>query len=97
MATHIPPHNLGEVIDGVIAYLSNPDITTREMMSHIPGPDFPTGGILYGRAPLFAAYDTGKGIIQLRAKTGIETIKSGSREAEAIVVTEIPFQVNKAR
>ncbi len=97
MATHIPPHNLGEVIDGVVAYLNNPDITTKEMMAHIPGPDFPTGGILYGRAPLFSAYHTGKGIIQLRAKTAIETIKSGSREAEAIVVTEIPFQVNKAR
>jgi DNA gyrase subunit A len=97
MATHIPPHNLGEVLKGVLAYLANPQITTREMMEHIPGPDFPTGGILYGRAPLYSAYHTGKGIIQLRAKASVETIKNDRREAEAIVVTEIPYQVNKAR
>ena len=97
MATHMPPHNLGEVVSGVIAYLENPAIATKEMMAHIPGPDFPTGGSIYGRSPLYSAYETGRGIIQLRAKTRIETIKSGSREAEAIVVDEIPFQVNKAR
>ena len=97
MATHIPPHNLGEVVSGTIAYIRNPSITTSELMQHIPGPDFPTGAIIYGREPLLAAYETGKGIVQLRAKTAIETIKTGSREAQAIVVTEIPFQVNKAR
>ena len=102
MATHIPPHNLTEVINGVIAYIENPAVSTQEMMQLIPGPDFPTGGIIYGKGALYSAYHTGKGIIQLRAKASVETIKAGStktgtREAEAIVVTEIPFQVNKAR
>ena len=97
MATHIPPHNLAEVVNGVVAYLEDPTIDTLGMMKHIPGPDFPTGGIIYGRSLISSAYHTGKGIFQIRAKTAIENIKSGNREAEAIVVTEIPFQVNKAR
>lgn len=97
MATHMPPHNLSEVIDGITAYIANPEISLPELMRHIPGPDFPTGGILYGRASLPGAYATGKGVVQLRARASIENIKAGTREAQAIVVTEIPFQVNKAR
>ncbi len=97
MATHIPPHNLKEVLDGVFAYIENPAISIQDLVRLIPGPDFPTGGLIYGRAPLFEAAMTGKGVIQLRARATVETIKSGSREVEAIVVTEIPFQVNKAR
>ncbi len=97
MATHIPPHNLGEVVDGVKALINNPQITVNELMKFIPGPDFPTGGIIHGRDAIVSAYREGKGIIQLRAKTSIETVKSGNREVEAIIVTEIPYQVNKAR
>jgi len=97
MATHIPPHNTAEVIDGLIALIENPQLSLAELMKHIPGPDFPTGGIIYGREPLISAYAQGKGIIQVRAKAEIESFKSGTREGEAIVVSEIPFQVNKAR
>lgn len=97
MATHIPPHNLSEVVNATIALLDNPTITLTELMGHLPGPDFPTGGIIYGRGAIVSAYGTGKGVIQLRAKTSVEKIKTKSREAEAIVVHEIPFQVNKAR
>lgn len=96
MATHIPPHNLGEVITGACALLENPDITLAEMLEHIPGPDFPTGGIIYGRAPILSAYSKGRGVIKLRAKAEVEDIKIGNREAEAIVITEIPYQVNKS-
>ena len=97
MATHIPPHNLTEVINGTIAIIENPDLSLEELMKHIPGPDFPTGGIICGSRPIEAAYARGKGVIQLRAKTSIETIKAKSREVEAIIVTEIPYQVNKVR
>jgi DNA gyrase subunit A len=97
MATHIPPHNLGEVIDGVIALIENPSISLAELMQKIPGPDFPTGGVIHGRGAILSAYAHGKGVLKVRARTSIETIKTGSREAEAIIVTEIPFQVNKAR
>ncbi|RMG41294.1 MAG: DNA gyrase subunit A [Candidatus Dadabacteria bacterium] len=97
MATHIPPHNLSEVIAGTIAFIENPDITIDELMEYIPGPDFPTGGTLHGTQPVKQAYKTGKGILKIRAKAEIETIKTGSREANAIVVTEVPYQVNKAR
>lgn len=97
MATHIPPHNLTEVCAGAIAVLHDPAISVEQLMRHIPGPDFPTGGIILGRQPIISAYATGRGIIQVRAKTHIEQIKSKSREGEAIVVTEIPYQVNKAR
>ena len=97
MATHIPPHNLAEVITATIALIANPQIGLAELLQIIPGPDFPTGGLIYGRAAIISAFTTGKGVLQLRAKTSIEQLKGKSREVEAIVVTEIPFQVNKAR
>ncbi len=88
MATSIPPHNLGEVIDGVIAYMKNPDITTEEMMAIIPGPDFPTGGIVINRDELAEIYETGTGRIRLRGRVEIERVKGGR---ENIVITEIPY------
>lgn len=94
MATNIPPHNLGEVIDGVVALIDNPDISIEELMDYIKGPDFPTGGIILGREGIKKAYATGKGRIVTRAKTHIEEI-SGNRSR--IIVTEIPYQVNKAK
>ncbi len=97
MATRMPPHNLGEIINGVIAFLHDPQITLQKLMQIIPGPDFPTGGTLFGRGTLISAYAHGRGLIQLRAKTSVEVIKSGSKEVEAIIVHEIPYQVNKAR
>ncbi len=97
MATHIPPHNLGEVIDGTIALIKNPSLSLPELMQYIKGPDFPTGATIYGRDPIVSAYADGKGIIQIRAQATIETIKSGGKDVTAIVVTEIPYQVNKAR
>lgn len=97
MATHIPPHNLGEVVDGLVALVENPKITLPELMSLIPGPDFPTGGSIYGKDSIVSAYKNGKGIIHIRAKAMVETIRMKGREAEAIVITEIPYQVNKAR
>src|SRR5262249_19442766 len=97
MATHIPPHNLKEVVNGAIALLDNHDLTLEQLMAHIPGPDFPTGGIIYGSAPIKSAYATGRGVVQVRAKAFFENIKGKSRESEAIIVTEIPYQVNKAR
>lgn len=96
MATHIPPHNLREVIKGTIALIENPNITALEMMQHIPGPDFPTGGIIHGRDQIQLAYSTGRGIIQIRARAEIETLKN-KKDVKAIVITEIPFQVNKSR
>ncbi|GFO58799.1 DNA gyrase subunit A [Geomonas silvestris] len=95
MATNIPPHNLTEVIDGIIAIVENPQLTFEELVELIPGPDFPTGGYIYGREGIMSAYKTGRGIIQMRAKVQIETHKKTERQA--IVVTEIPYQVNKAR
>lgn len=77
MATSIPPHNLGEIIDGVIAYMKNPDITTEEMMEYIPGPDFPTGGIVINKDELVSIYESGNGKIKLRGKVEIEPIKGG--------------------
>ncbi len=94
MATNIPPHNLGEVIDGACCMLDNPNATLDQLMEHIKGPDFPTGGIIMGRAGIRAAYATGRGKITLRAKTHVEEFKNGR---ERIVVTEIPYMVNKAR
>ena len=94
MATNIPPHNLGEVIDGVCCLLDNPNASLEQLMTHIKGPDFPTGGIIMGRSGVRAAYATGRGKITLRAKTHIEEMKNGR---ERIVVTEIPYMVNKAR
>lgn len=93
MATNIPPHNLGEVIDGCFAYMENPDITTEELIQIVPGPDFPTGGQILGRNGIMSAYTTGNGSMPVRAKAEIEEI--GKREA--VVVTEIPYQVNKSR
>jgi len=95
MATNIPPHNLTEVIDGLVAYIGNPDISVDELMTYIPGPDFPTGGTINGREGIISAYKTGRGIIRLRAKAHLETKKKNNRES--IIVTEIPYQVNKAR
>jgi len=94
MATNIPPHNLGEVIDACCAYLDNPAITVEELMEHVPAPDFPTGGIIMGRAGTHAAYKTGRGAIIMRSKTHIEEVR---KDREAIVCTEIPYQVNKAK
>ena len=94
MATNIPPHNLGEVIDGVICMIDNPDCTIDDLMQHIKGPDFPTGGIILGRRGIREAYYTGHGRIEVRAKTNIEEMPNGRSR---IVVTEIPYQVNKAK
>jgi DNA gyrase subunit A len=95
MATNIPPHNLGEVVDGVIATIDNPAITIEELMTHIPGPDFPTAGFIYGCDGIVSAYRTGRGIIQMRARARVEKQKKSERES--IIVTEIPYQVNKSR
>jgi DNA gyrase subunit A len=95
MATSIPPHNLGEVLDALLALIANPEVTVDELMEHIPAPDFPTGGILYGLENVRDAYRTGRGSVQIRARAFIEKAKKGDRES--IVITEIPYQVNKAR
>jgi DNA gyrase subunit A len=95
MATSIPPHNMGEVVDALVALIRNPDLTVEELMEFIPAPDFPTGGILYGLEGVREAYRTGRGNVQIRARAFIEKTKKGDRES--IVITEIPYQVNKAR
>jgi len=95
MATNIPPHNLGEVIEGICALIDNPDLSFRELMDLIPGPDFPTAGIIYGKSGILEAYQSGRGIIRVRAKVLIE--KDKRTERETIVVTQLPYQVNKAR
>ncbi len=95
MATNIPPHNLGEVISGCLALIDNPDTTIEELMQHIPGPDFPTQGIINGRAGILDAYRTGRGRIFIRARYEIETDARTSKDS--IIITEIPYQVNKAR
>lgn len=97
MATNIPPHNLAEVIGAVIAQIDNPDITVDELMEYIPAPDFPTGAILMGRAGVKRAYRTGRGNYVLRSKCEIEDYTSGNIQRTRIVVSEIPYQVNKAR
>src|SRR5579872_1672825 len=94
MATNVPPHNLGEVIDACIAYIDNPAITIEELMEYVPAPDFPTGGIIVGRAGTHAAYRTGRGSVVMRGKTHVEELR---KDREAIVVTEVPYQINKAR
>lgn len=94
MATNIPPHNLGESIDAVKLVMDNPDVTTRELMEVLPGPDFPTGALVMGRSGIYKAYETGKGSIILRSRAEIETTKSGR---ERIVVTEFPYGVNKTK
>jgi DNA gyrase subunit A len=94
MATNIPPHNLGEVIDACCAYLDNRAITIEELMEFVPAPDFPTGGIIIGRAGTHAAFKTGRGAVVLRAKSHVEEVR---KDRDAIVVTEIPYQVNKSK
>lgn len=94
LATNIPPHNLGEVTDGVLAYIDNPDITTAGLMEHIKGPDLPTGGVLIGKNSLKSAYETGEGKVTCRAKTCIETLENGRL---GIVITEFPYRRNKSK
>ncbi|TAF56954.1 MAG: DNA gyrase subunit A [Oscillatoriales cyanobacterium] len=97
MATNIPPHNLGELIDGTIAKIHNPELTDIELMQYIPGPDFPTGGQILGRAGIRDAYTTGRGSITMRGVAEIETIeRRGAPDREAIIITELPYQTNKA-
>ncbi|MGY3291598.1 DNA gyrase subunit A [Bradyrhizobium sp. LM3.4] len=93
MATNIPPHNLGEVIDACVALIDNPALTIDELINIVPGPDFPTGGVILGRQGIRAAYHLGRGSVMMRGKVAIETIR---KEREAIIITEIPYQVNKA-
>ena len=92
MATNIPPHNLDELMDGIHAMIDNPDISCDELMTHIKGPDFPTGGVICGQAGIISAYNTGRGVVTIRSKTSFETIK----KKRAIIVHEIPYMVNKA-
>jgi DNA gyrase subunit A len=95
MATNIPPHNLGEVIDALVALVETPEITIKQLMKHIPGPDFPTGGFIHGAEPIVQAYNEGKGVIQMRGKTFTETVKRTGKEQ--IIISEIPYMVNKVR
>ena len=93
MATNIPPHNLGEVIDATLALIENPDMTSSDLMEYVPAPDFPTGGMILGRAGAIKAYNEGRGSVIIRAKTRVEEIR---KDRYAIVIDEIPYQVNKA-
>ena len=93
MATNMPPHNLNEVIDGLCALIDDPDITTAELMRHIQAPDFPTRGIIHGIEGVRSAYDTGRGSVMVRGRAEVEEV----RNRQQIVITEIPFQINKAR
>ena len=95
MTTNIPPHNVNEVADAIIALLDNPAISIAEIMTHIPGPDFPTAGMIFGKKGIHDAYHTGRGVVVMRAKIDVEENKKTNRET--IVVTELPYQVNKAR
>jgi DNA gyrase subunit A len=95
MATNIPPHNLSEVVDALIATIESPEITIKQLMRHIPGPDFPTGGFIHGREPIIQAYHDGKGIVQMRGKAFTETAKRTGKEQ--IIISEIPYMVNKKR
>ncbi|MGB5013183.1 MAG: DNA gyrase subunit A, partial [Pyrinomonadaceae bacterium] len=97
MATKIPPHNLTEVLNATIALIKNPEITLSELIQHIPGPDFPTAGFIYGREEIHRAYETGRGIIQMRARAVVDEIGRGERTKNAVVITELPYQVNKAK
>lgn len=97
MATNIPPHNLGELLDGLVALIHNPEITDLELMQYIPGPDFPTGGQILGTSGIREAYTTGRGSITMRGVAAIETIEQRGRpDREAIIITELPYQTNKA-
>src|SRR6185295_10850726 len=93
MATNIPPHNLGEIIDATMALIDNPALTIAELMQYVPGPDFPTGAMILGKAGIRAAYELGRGSIVMRSRVAVETVR---KEREALIVTEIPYQVNKA-
>ena len=95
MATNIPPHNISEVTDALIALIDNPGISGEELMAHVPGPDFPTGGIIYGRGGIREAYTTGRGIIRVRARVMVE--KDKHNQTETLIITELPYQVNKAK
>ena len=95
MATNVPPHNLSEVIDGLIGLIENPDITIKQLMRHIPGPDFPTAGFIHGKEPIVQAYHEGKGIVQMRGKAFTETVKRTGKEQ--VIISEIPYMVNKKR
>ena len=95
MATNIPPHNLSEVIDALVTMVDTPEITIKQLMHHIPGPDFPTAGFIHGRDPIMQAYHEGKGVIQMRGKAYTETVKRTGKEQ--IIISEIPYQVNKVR
>lgn len=97
MATNIPPHNLTEVLDATIALVRDPEIDIRKLMKIVTGPDFPTAGFIYGREEIKKSYLEGRGVLQLRARAGIDRIGRGTQERDAIIITEIPFQVNKAR
>jgi DNA gyrase subunit A len=97
MATKIPPHNMTEILNATMAVIKNPAITIDELIKIVPGPDFPTAGFIYGREEIHRAYREGRGIIQMRAKAAIDRIGRGERERDAVVITEIPYQVNKAR
>lgn len=91
MATNIPPHNLGEVIDGCVAYIDNPEITVTELMQYIKGPDFPTAGVILGNSGIKRAYESGRGTITIRGMATVEETHNKHR----IVITELPYQVNK--
>ena len=97
MATKIPPHNLTEILDATIAVIKDPAISIDDLIKIVPGPDFPTAGFIYGREEIHRAYREGRGVIQMRAKAGIDRIGRGDRERDAVVITELPYQVNKAR
>ena len=97
MATKIPPHNLTEIVDATLALLKDPEMTVEGLTKIVTGPDFPTGGFIYGREEIRKSYVEGRGVLQLRARAGIDRIGRGAQERDAIVITEIPFQVNKAR
>ena len=93
MATNIPPHNLGEIIDATMALIDDPSLTVADLIEYVPGPDFPTGGIILGRSGIRSAYETGRGSVIMRGRVNVETTK---RDREALIVTEVPYQVNKA-
>src|SRR3989338_8091500 len=93
MATNIPPHNLAEVVDAIMAVIDNPDIQIKDLMKIVKGPDFPTGGTICGRDGIKAAYETGRGHLTVRAKAAVET--GGTNKKDAIIITEIPYMVNK--
>ena len=97
MATKIPPHNLTEILDATMALIKDPGISIDKLIKYVPGPDFPTAGFIYGREEIHRAYREGRGVIQVRAKAAIDRVGRGERERDAVVITEIPYQVNKAR